>query len=188
MKDVLLTSILVLIMALTGCNLTSQATSSATDKVRARNEGYTLLYSLASKDSDAGKIFFIKHARLQVVTEIKQISQVYKDAKQKLDDFKIQDPTLNYSVSDLPEIEVKTRDAIEATYTKKLLFSSGTKFEVEFLQAQIRSLDYAAHLAKMIGVNEDSKTRKAYLTEFAKQCDQHHKIIIDLLASLGKTP
>src|SRR5712675_2179378 len=79
--------ILLVTILLTGCASMPQAASPATDKARARNEGYTLLYSLAAKGSDAGMVFIIKHARPQVVTEIKQITQVYKDAKQKLDDF-----------------------------------------------------------------------------------------------------
>jgi hypothetical protein len=150
---------------------------------RGRNEGYTLLHSLAAENSNLGKILVLKHADSRVVAEVKAIAEVYKDAKQQLDSFKAHDSSLNFQISDLPEIEQKTRNAIDKTYTKKLLFSVGRKFEVELLQSQIRSLDYAAHLARTIAGEEENKTRKVYLLQFAKQCDQHHRTIIDLLTN-----
>jgi hypothetical protein len=82
----------------------------------------------------------------------------------------------------LPAVEEKTRDSIQSTNTKRPLFSTGKDFEIRLLLTQIQALDYASHLARALENQEDNKERKAFLSDFSKQCDQHYKNVMQLLS------
>jgi hypothetical protein len=151
---------------------------------RIRDEGYSLLYTLADKQSDVGKVLIIKHASEKVSIEIKQIAEVFGQAKKQLDGFAKEDGSLDFKMSHLPPMEEKTRAAIESTTTKDLLFSSGKAFELRLLLTQVQALDYASHLAGQLADQDGNPKRKEFLTQFAKQCEQHHKQVVELLASL----
>jgi hypothetical protein len=153
-------------------------------QARVRDEGYSLLYTLASKQSDVGKILIIKSASTKVSAEIKQIAEVFGEAQKQLDGFAKEDSSLNFKMSHLPSMEEKTRAAIESTTTKDLLFSTGKAFELRLLLTQVEALSYASHLADQLAGVDGNPKRKAFLTEFSKQCVQHHKQVVDLLASL----
>jgi len=107
-----------------------------------------LLYKLLSQESDAAKILIIKHADPPVADIIKEIANTCGRAKKELDLFHEKDRHLNLEMTHLPEIEQKTRAAIESTVTKQLLFSSGKTFEVRFLLTQAEAMNYAAHLRR----------------------------------------
>jgi hypothetical protein len=87
-------------------------------------------------------------------------------------------------MSHLPAMEEKTRAAIESTTTKDLLFSSGRAFELRLLLTQVQALGYAGHLAAQLADQEGNAKRKEFLTQFAKQCEEHHKQVVELLGSL----
>ena len=117
-------------------------------------------------------------------TEIKQIADVFAQAQKQLDEFAKEDSSLNFKMSHLPPMEDKTRAAIESTTTKDLLFSTGKTFELRLLLTQVQALDYASHLANQLADQDGNPKRKEFLTQFSKQCEQHHKQVVDLLASL----
>ena len=84
-------------------------------------------------------------------------------------------------MTNLPQIEQKTRAAIESTVTKQLLFSSGKTFERRFLFTQAESMNYAAHLAKVLHDQEDNPARKEFLATLSDHCTALHDKVIDLL-------
>jgi hypothetical protein len=172
------------LVALIGCSTVPPVVPFFGTQSRIRDEGYSLLYALADKQSNVGKILVIKSASAKVSAEIKQIAEVFSQAKKQLDGFLKDDGSLNFKMSHLPTMEEKTRAAIESTTTKDLLFSSGKAFELRLLLTQVEALDYASHLANQLANQDGNPKRKEFLTQFAKQCEQHHKQVVDLLASL----
>ena len=174
----------VCLMALVGCSTVPPVIPIFGRPARIRDEGYSLLYSLADKQSNVGKILIIKSASAKVSAEIKQIAQVFSEAKERLDGFAKEDSGLSYKMSHLPTMEEKTRAAIESTTTKDLLFSSGKTFELRLLLTQVQALDYASHLAGQLAEQEGNAKRKEFLTQFAKQCEEHHKTVVEMVAGL----
>jgi hypothetical protein len=172
------------IVAFMGCSTVPPVIPFFGAQARIRDEGYSLLYTLADKQSNVGKVLIIKSASEKVSVEIKQIAQVFGQAKERMDRFAKEDGSLNFKMSHLPSMEEKTRAAIESTTTKDLLFSSGKAFELRLLLTQVQALDYASHLANQLANQDGKPKRKEFLTQFAKQCEQHHKQVVDLLASL----
>ena len=151
---------------------------------RIRDEGYSLLYSLADKQSNVGKILIIKKASAKVSAEIKEIAEVFGKAKERLDGFEKEGGDLNFKMEHLPTMEEKTRAAIQSTTTKDLLFSSGKTFELRLLLTQVQALDYASHLANELADKEGNPKRKEFLTQFAKQCEEHHKQVVEMVGGL----
>lgn len=150
-------------------------------QARVRNEGYSLLYQLLSQESDAAKILIIKHVDPPVADLIKEIASTCDQAKKNLEQFRTKDRHLNFEVPNLPEIEVKTRAAIQSTETKQLLFSSGKTFEVNFLLTQAEATNYAAHLAQVLRDQETDIFRKKFLDELAQRCTTLHDKVLQLL-------
>ena len=142
------------------------------------------MYTLADKQSNVGKILIIKKANAKVSAEIKQIAELFGKAKERLDEFAKEDSGLSFKMEHLPSMEEKTRAAIQSTTTKDLLFSSGKTFELRLLLTQVQALDYASHLAGQLAEHEGNVKRKEFLTQFAKECEQHHKQVVDLVAGL----
>ena len=113
---------------------------------------------------------------------IKEIATACDQAKKKLEQFRAKDRHLNFEVANLPEIEVKTRSAIQSTETKQLLFSSGKTFEVNFLLTQAEAMNYAAHLAQVLRNQETDTFRKKFLDkELAQRCTTLHDKVLQLL-------
>ena len=127
-----------------------------------RNEGYSLLYQLMNQNSDVAKILIIKHADPPVADLIKEIASTCGQAKKELEQLHEKDRHLSFEMTNLPQIEQETRDAIESTVTKQLLFSSGKTFEHRLLFTQAESMNYAAHLAKVLHEQEDNANRKEF--------------------------
>ena len=84
-------------------------------------------------------------------------------------------------MTNLPEIELKTRDAIESTMTKQLLTSSGTTFERRLLFTQAESMNYAAHLTAVLHDQGDNQLRKQFLATLSQKCTTLHDQVVDLL-------
>ena len=103
----------VCLMALAGCSTVPPVIPFFGAQARIRDEGYSLLYTLAYKQSNVGKILIIKSASAKVSAEIKQIAEVFSQAKERLDGFAKEDSSLSFKMSHLPSMEEKTRAAIE---------------------------------------------------------------------------
>ena len=171
----------VCLVASAGCSTVPPVIPIFGRPARIRDEGYSLLYSLADKQSNVGKILIIKKASAKVSAEIKQIAEVFGKAKERLDGFAKEDSGLSFKMEHLPSMEEKTRAAIESTTTKDLLFSSGKAFELRLLLTQVQALDYASHLANQLADKEGNAKRKEFLTQFAKQCEEHHKQVVEMV-------
>jgi formate-dependent nitrite reductase cytochrome c552 subunit len=167
-----------------GCASVQEKIPFVGDRLRTRNEGFSLLYELTTKQRDVDKILILKHIDAKAAREIKEIAQTFRQAQEQFDAFAHQDSSLNYKAKHLPVVEDKTRDSIQSTTTKDLLFSSGKDFELRLLLTQVQALDYASHLASVLENQDDNKERKSFLSEFSKQCDQHYKNVMQLLFSL----
>ncbi len=171
-------------LSVAGCSSVPPVVPIFGNAARIRDEGYSLLYTLADKQSNVDKILIVKHTSAKISAEIKQIAQVFGQAKEQLDGFAKQDSGLSFKMSHLPPMEEKTRAAIESATTKDLLFSSGKAFELRLLLTQAQALDYGGHLATQLADQDGNPKRKEFLTQFAKQCEQHHKQVVELLGSL----
>ena len=174
--------LIVCMLAVTGCSTVQKILpTTAWRQARVRNEGYGLLYKLLSQESDAAKILIIKHADPPVADIIKEIANASDQARKELELFHEKDRHLSFEVTNLPEIEQKTRAAIESTVTKQLLFSSGKTFEVRFLLTQAEAMNYAAHLAQVLHEQEDNVNRKSFLATLSERCTTLHDRVMELL-------
>ena len=108
----------VCLVASAGCSTVPPLIPFFGRQSRIRDEGYSILYTLASEQSNVGKILIIKSASAKVSAEIKQIAEVFSQAKKQLDEFAKEDGSLNFKMSHLPAMEEKTRAAIASTTTK----------------------------------------------------------------------
>lgn len=162
----------VCVLAMSGCAATPEPSPAANGpSVMIRNEGYSLLYSLAGKQKDVGKLLLVKQASPPVAEQIKEIERTFTQAYEQLNAFAQQDTRMKFGVTHLPVAEQKTRDSIESETARTLLLSTGREFDTQLLLSQTKALQYAAHLARTIDAYEDSKNRKEFLAAFVKQCD-----------------
>lgn len=175
-------TLVVCALAVTGCATIQKVLPTAVwHKARVRNEGYSLLYQLMSQESDVGKILIIKHADPSVANIIKEIASACDQAKKDLELFHEKDRHLSFEMTNLLEMEQKTRAAIESTVTKQLLTTSGKTFEHRLLFTQTEAMNYAAHLAKVLHDQEDNPLRKVFLARLSERCTALHDKAIDLL-------
>jgi hypothetical protein len=175
-------TLIVCALAVTRCSMVQKVLpTTAWREARVRNEGYSLLYQLLSQESDAAKILIIKHADPPIVDIIKEIASTCDQARKELELFHGKDRHLSFEMTNLPQIEQKTRAAIESAVTKQLLFSSGKTFEVHFLFTQAEAINYAAHLAKVLHDQEDNPVRKEFLATLSERCTTLHDRVMGLL-------
>ena len=113
---------------------------------------------------------------------VKDIAALCNEAKTKLDEFAKVDPTLGLAAHGLPKYEQQTREAIEATTTKRLLFASGDTFEIRLLQTQAQSTDYLAHLALLLSENDKDPERAAYMKQLSENAQKYYKQVMARLA------
>jgi hypothetical protein len=179
-----LSVVVTIVLVSIGCASVQEKIPFVGSRYRTRNEGFSLLYDLTTKQRDVDKILILKHVSDKTAKEIKEIAQTFRQAQEQFDAFARQDSSLDFKTKHLPVLEDKTRDSIQSTTTKDLLFSSGKDFELRLLLTQVQALDYASHLASVLGNQDENKGRKSFLSEFSKQCDQHHKNVMQLLSSL----
>jgi hypothetical protein len=170
------------VLMATGCATVQKIIPTAAwHQARVRNEGYSLLYQLMSQESDVAKILIIKHTEPPVTDLIKEIASTCGQAKKELEAFHEKDRHLSFEMTNLPQVEQKTRAAIESTVTKQLLFSNGKTFERRLLLAQGQAMNYAAHLAKILHDQDDDPVRKLFLAMLSDHCTALHDKVIDLL-------
>jgi hypothetical protein len=169
-------------LALAGCATVQKVLPTrAWHQARVRNEGYSLLYQLMSQESDVSKILILKHADPPVADIIKEIASACDQARKELEGFHEKDRHLSFEMANLPEMEQKTRAAIQSTVTKQLLTSSGKRFERRLLFTQAESMNYAAHLAAVLHDQENDPLRKKFLDALAQRCTTFHDQVADLL-------
>jgi len=169
-------------LATAGCATVQKVLPTRTwHQARVLNEGYSLLYHLMSQESDVAKIFIIKHADPPVADIIKEIASTCDQARKELEGFHEKDRHLSFEMANLPEMEQKTRAAIQSTVTKQLLTSSGKTFERRLLFTQAESMNYAAHLAEVLHDQENDPLRKKFLDTLAQRCTTFHDQVVDLL-------
>jgi hypothetical protein len=138
------------------------------------NQGYALLYTLVGKNEKVDQIFILKNATPATKAVVQDIAKLCRETQEQLDAFAKQDPKLGMSNHGLPKFEVKTREAIESTTTRKLLGSSGDLFEKRLLQTQAQSTNYLSHLALALSANDDNAQRKTFLKKVSQQADKLH--------------
>jgi hypothetical protein len=112
--------------------------------------------------------------------ESSRASKYYK-ARKELELFHEKDRHLSFEMTNLPQIEQKTRAAIDSTVTKQLLFSSGKTFERRLLFTQTEAMNYAAHLAQVLHDQEDNPLRKEFLATLSERCTTLHDRVMGLL-------
>lgn len=143
-----------------------------------RNQGYALLYSTINDESQVDQVLIIKDPNPQVTELIKAIGQFSSDAKNKLQAFAKEDPTLGLDNQGLPEVETKTRSAISSATSKQIVFSGGKEFEFRILLTQHEALNYITHLAATISKQETLEARKRYLAHLAEESSALHERVI----------
>jgi len=169
-------------LTMAGCATVQKVLPTAAwHQARVRNEGYSLLYQLLNQESDVGKILIIKHADPPVANIIKEIASTCDQAKKELEGFHKKDRRLSFEMANLPEMEQKTRAAIQSTVTKQLLTSSGKTFERRLLFTQAEAMNYAAHLAQVLHDQEGDPLRKKFLDALAQRCITFHDQVVDLI-------
>ena len=169
-------------LTMAGCATVQKVLPTAAwHQARVRNEGYSLLYQLLNQESDVGKILIIKHADPPVANIIKEIASTCDQAKKELEGFHKKDRRLSFEMANLPEMEQKTRAAIQSTVTKQLLTSSGKTFERRLLFTQAEAMNYAAHLAQVLHDQEGDPLRKKFLDALAQRCITFHDQAVDLI-------
>jgi hypothetical protein len=152
-------------------------------KHQERNSFYSLLYDLASKESDVDKILLLKHPNRETAALIREIARTYQTAKHQLEHFAGHDPSIHLKETQLPSSEQKTRDAIDSAMSKRLLAAKHADFETLLLLSQAESLRYATYLAKEAHKVESDNLREDYLDQFAKQCEQLYEKVLSHFAT-----
>jgi hypothetical protein len=173
---------ILLIFAGMGCASSSRPSQAESGNFREQAEGYSLLYKLASDESDVAKIFILKHADEPVAAVVKEIATFMQMNKKQLEAFRKSDARLAYDISALPAIELKSRDLQAKDERNGLLFSSGEKFELRLIFTQAEATNYARQLARALAEREDDPTRKQFLTDLAKRSGELHDRLMNLLS------
>ena len=156
------------------------STTSAID-LTARNEGMSLLYKLVSQEMNVDKILWVKSETDELQELIERIAATAKNAETKLRKMAEDDPTLELGLESLPEMEKRTRKAIESTKAKGLLSAKGKRFELELLLSQEDGLSYGSHMAQVLAEVEENKALKEYLTNLSTQLRMLHDSVVNLL-------
>jgi hypothetical protein len=176
-------AILLCTLALAGCAATPNPGSDSGGFIRQRNEGYALLYQLMGDESRVGQIFVLKQADNSIHDLVTQIGSYCQSAKKQMDQFPHSDPQIEFDLTDLPKMERKSRDLEQMDDTKALLTSSGKTFELRLLFTQAQAMGYATQLAAALNEQENDKTRKDFLKNLSKRCDEFHDQLMNHLAA-----
>lgn len=176
------------LIACAGCSSlfhseTSSGSAAGSGEFSTRNQGYSLLYELVSKEKDVAKILLIKKEKSDVHAVITAIAATSRDATKKLEEFAKADRSLRLKTRDLPLVEEQTRAAIESAQGKELLRSSKRKFELELLLTQIDGLDYGSHLAAVLEKQESNPARRQYLNQLSRQLEALYLQVFNLISS-----
>ena len=170
-------------LILSGCyTAPPRATLPPTDPAYLqRNYGYALLYATIRSETQVADVLRIKSARDEVSTLLKDIAAFAKNAIKLLDALAAADPTLGFDIDALPEMESRTRQAIENTTTAQVLMHSGLRFEFTILMTQHEALNYISHLAGVLRRHDSAKPRMDTLERIQRDAQKLHTRTIDLM-------
>jgi len=154
----------------------------------ARNQGYSLLYSLMADEKDVSKVLWIKKEKSDVGELIREIARTSAEAVKQLEAYAKADPHLQLKMTGLPQAEQQTRDLISKTRAKELLSKKGENFEVRILLTQGEALTYGSHLAAIVQNMETEPVRKRFLGEVSEKFARLHQRLIDLFHTRWREP
>ena len=150
--------------------------------VSEKSEGYAILYDLVSDEKNIKILSFIKRERPEFKALLKRISATAKETATGLETFAKKDPQLNLKITHLPLLEQKTRESIGAQTQKQILKNSGEALESLLLMTQVESMNYAAHLAKVLAERETDSARRQFLqnasAKFAGLHDEVYQMLL----------
>ena len=178
------------LILLSGCLSTQPVTSpaSADEKLRARNNAASLLYSLLGDEKNVSKLLIIKRDREELHRVIKHIASVCGEAHKNLAQWAKEDSTLNLHDTALPAGEKAARDSTAKARSSELLRTSGDEFEFKLLLTQTEALGYATHLAAVAATNEPQPQRARQFSVIRDQMRQLHGEAEALLKSQRTPP
>jgi hypothetical protein len=143
-------------------------------------DGYGILYGILKDEADVGKIFVIKHADDSVGDLVRQVGSTCTAARDKLETYSKLDPNLGLNLTNLPAIEVQSRDITASRTERKLLLSSGAEFELNLIFTQAQAMNYVHTLCDALSEHEQNADRK----EFLKTLSQESGILHDRLMAM----
>ena len=153
-----------------------------TVSVSQRSEGYAILHDLVSDEKNIKLLSFIKRERPEFKALLKRIAATAKETAEGLESFAKKDAQMNLKITRLPTVEQQTRDSIAAETQKQILKSSGDSLESRLLMTQVESMNYAAHLAKVLAAMEVDLARKQFLqnasVKFAALHDEVYQMLL----------
>ncbi len=151
--------------------------------VSQKSEGYAILYDLVSDEKNISKLSFIKKERPEFKAVLKKIAATAKETAEGLETFAKKDAQMNLKITHLPTVEQKTRESIAAETQKQILKSSDDVLESKLLMTQVESMNYAAHLAKVLAALETDLSRKQFLQnaslKFAALHDEVYQMLLN---------
>jgi hypothetical protein len=167
---------------LTGCQ-SPKAVRPVQSGASIRNNCYSLLHQLLDEQKDVSMLRFIKSEHSDVKTLVKRIATTSEAGAKLLEKFAKDDPSIRLDDLRLPPGEVATRDAIASTKEQELLSQTGDKFELTLLLTQTEALNYASHLAKVVGENEPQPERAHALAGIGQDMQNLYQEVFLLLLS-----
>jgi hypothetical protein len=167
---------------LIGCSSPPTPPPDTGGSIHERNQAYSLLYKLMTDESDVNKIFILKSASDPLKNLIKEIASAAQSAKKQLDTFSSPDSRIDFNLTDLPQLEQRSRDLQAKEDEHTLLFSSGKDFELNLIFTQLEAVDYGKQLCKALLEKESDPTRRTFLSNLANQCDGFHDRLMKLLS------
>ena len=168
---------------ITGCSCKPGPPDLGT--LRQQDDGYGILYGILKDESQVGQIFVIKHADDRVGDLVRQVGDTCKAATEKLDAFAKTDPTFALDLTNLPAIEVRSRDITASRTTKQLLLSDGKTFELRLIFTQAEAMNYIHTLCDALRDHEQDPRRREFLITLSQEsADLHDRLMAMLTVSL----
>ncbi len=146
-----------------------------------RSQGYALLYSTISDESQVDKSTIFKSPAPQVTTLLKDIALACSEGTKQIEAFAKADPSIDLKDQGLPEMELKARKSISDATTKQVLFHFGKDFEFTILLTQHEALNYLHHIAMVLAEDDPNQARKTYLRNLAGKINALHDRVMALL-------
>ena len=169
---------------LTACAGLCDSADRQSPKRQALNEGYGLLYDLASDIKHVDKLLLVKYESDKVEAVIDDIAQSAAKFVQGLEALAKKEPRLNLKDSGLPAIEVETRTSVQQDLVAQMApiaGKTGHHFERTLLLSQSVALNHLRHLIEHVHNVERQEERRAFLDRTHKTFDQLYERVNRLL-------
>lgn len=170
-------------IALAGCSMpgprpAQEAPPSDPESV---NAGYTLLYTIVSRQKHTDKLLIVKRVSPQVKQMIKEISVAAGKIDADLKRFASRDPRIELDRRVLPLIEAKQRESAVFERGLQFLGTSGKPFERLLLLTQAGLLTTERHVARVMRDSEQHPERKEFWKQTVKTFDELYVRLLKLL-------